>query len=81
MAAQPVPPRRGKLAGYQRGGIDLDALRKGKEAIKLEVNGKVPQLIAEGGYIPLADGRIREDILYENYAYYRTLLEEVINVV
>ena len=61
------------------GGIDLDALRKGKEAIKLEVNGKVPQLISEGGYIPLADGRIREEILYENYAYYRTLLEKVIN--
>jgi len=63
------------------GGIDLDALRKGKDAIKLEINEKVPQLIAEGGYIPLADGRIREDILYENYAYYRTLLKEVINVV
>ena len=44
------------------GGIDLDALRKGKEAIQLEVKEKVPQLIADGGYIPLADGRIREDI-------------------
>ena len=63
------------------GGIDLDALRKGKEAIQLEVKGKVPQLIADGGYIPLADGRIREDILFENYVYYRILLEEVINIV
>jgi hypothetical protein len=59
------------------GGIDLDALRTGKEAIKREIEDKVPPLLAEGGYIPLADGRIREDVSFENYAYYRRLLETV----
>ncbi len=59
------------------GGIDLDALRRGKEAIRREIEEKVPPLLAEGGYVPLADGRVREDITFDNYAYYRRLLEQV----
>lgn len=59
------------------GGIDLDALRHGKEAIEREVQDKVPPLLADGGYVPLADGRIREDVSFENYVYYRRLLETV----
>ncbi|MHC5040112.1 MAG: uroporphyrinogen decarboxylase family protein [Planctomycetota bacterium] len=57
------------------GGIDLDALRAGKEAIRAEIEEKVPPLLAEGGYVPLADGRVREDVPFENYRYYRELLE------
>ncbi len=59
------------------GGIDLDTLYLGKEAIRREVMEKVPPLVAEGGYAPLADGRVREGVAYENYIYYRKLLEEV----
>ena len=59
------------------GGVDLDALRLDKESIKREVYEKVPPLLAEGGFIPLADGRIRKVIPLENYLYYRRLLEEV----
>jgi uroporphyrinogen decarboxylase len=59
------------------GGIDLDALRHGKEAIRREIEEKVPPLLAEGGYVPLADGRVREDVPFENYVYYRRLLERV----
>ena len=59
------------------GGIDLDALRKDKDAIRREIEEKVPPLIADGGYVPLADGRVREDVPYENYVYYRQLLAEV----
>ena len=59
------------------GGIDLDALRKDKAAIRQEIEEKVPPLIAEGGYIPLADGRVRADVPFENYTYYRRLLEKV----
>lgn len=62
------------------GGIDLDTLRYGKEAIRREIEEKVPPLLSEGGYVPLADGRIREDVPYENYVYYRTLLQEVTQV-
>jgi hypothetical protein len=59
------------------GGIDLDALRHGKEAIRREVEEKVPPLLAQGGFVPLADGRIREDVAFEDYVYYRRLLEKV----
>jgi uroporphyrinogen decarboxylase len=59
------------------GGVDLDALRAGKEAIRNEVEEKVPPLLAQGGYVPLADGRIRADIPFENYLFYRKLLEKV----
>ncbi len=60
------------------GGIDLDALRRGKAAIQREVMEKVPPLLAEGGYIPLADGRVREDVQFESYSYYRELLKMII---
>ncbi len=59
------------------GGIDLDALRKGRESIRKEIETKVPELLGQGGYIPLADGRVREDVPFENYVYYRQLLERV----
>jgi len=59
------------------GGIDLDVLRRDKEAIRREIEEKVPPLLAEGGYVPLADGRVREDVPFENYTYYRRLLEQV----
>jgi len=61
------------------GGIDLDALRYGKEAIRNEIESRVPELIADGGYIPLADGRVRSDIPYDNYLFYRRLLEKIIH--
>jgi hypothetical protein len=59
------------------GGIDLDVLRDGKDAIRREVEEKVPPLLVQGGYIPLADGRVRADIPFQNYIYYRQLLEKV----
>jgi uroporphyrinogen decarboxylase len=59
------------------GGIDLDALRQDKEAIRREVEEKVPPLVTDGGYVPLADGRVRVDVPFENYVFYRKLLERV----
>jgi hypothetical protein len=59
------------------GGIDLDVLRGDKAAIRREVEEKVPPLLAQGGYVPLADGRVRDDIPLENYLYYRQLLERI----
>ncbi len=59
------------------GGIDLDRIREGGEALRREILEKAPPLLADGGYIPLADGRVREDMPYGNYVRYRRLLEEV----
>ena len=60
------------------GGIDLDALRRGRDAIRRELTGKLPPLLAQGGFIPLADGRVREDVRYADYCYYRRLLLEIV---
>jgi hypothetical protein len=60
------------------GGIDVDVLRQDKEMIRREIMEKAPPLLSEGGYVPLADGRIRANVPYENYVYYRSLLEKVI---
>jgi hypothetical protein len=59
------------------GGIDLDVLRDGKAAIRRELEEKVPPLLAQGGYVPLADGRVRADIPLDNYIFYRQLLEKL----
>jgi hypothetical protein len=59
------------------GGIDLDVLRLNKETIKREVYEKVPPLLADGGFVPLAYGRVRKDVPLENYVYYRRLFEEI----
>ncbi len=57
------------------GGIDSDSLRHGKDDIYRAVMDVVPPLLESGGFIPLADGRVREDVPFENYLYYRKLLE------
>jgi hypothetical protein len=62
------------------GGIDLDALRQSKEAISREIEEKVPVLLAAGGYLPAADGRIREDVSFANYVFYRELLKKYIKI-
>ena len=58
------------------GGIDLDALREGKTEIRSAVQAVEP-LVAQGGFIPLADGRIRAEVPYQNYVYYRELLSRI----
>jgi uroporphyrinogen decarboxylase len=63
------------------GGIDLDVLRQGKDAIRREVEEKVPPLLADGGYIPMLDGRVRVDVPFENYVYYKRLLARLIGVI
>lgn len=59
------------------GGIDLDVLLQGKAAIRREIETKIPPLLAQGGYVPLADGRVRTNVPLENYLYYRRLLAEI----
>ncbi len=59
------------------GGLDGDVLRTTPAAIQREVEEKVVPLLEQGCYIPMADGRVRDDVPFENYAFYRRLLEEV----
>jgi uroporphyrinogen decarboxylase len=59
------------------GGIDLDALLADNAAIEREIRTKVPPLLAEGGFIPLADGRVRSSVPYPAYQHYRRELERI----
>jgi hypothetical protein len=59
------------------GGIDSDSLRQSREEIFRSVMEVVPGLIEKGGYIPLADGRVRDDVPFDSYVYYRELLESL----
>jgi hypothetical protein len=59
------------------GGLDLDVLHKDKESIRRELEEKVLPLLEQGGYAPLLDGRVRENVTWENYCYYRELLERL----
>ena len=59
------------------GGIDSDSLRQNQQDIYRAVMEVVPALLEDGGFIPLADGRVREDVSFDNYVYYRKLLESI----
>jgi len=59
------------------GGIDSDSLRQDQHNIHRSIFETVPELLEQGGFIPLADGRVREDVSFPNYIYYRKLLESV----
>jgi hypothetical protein len=56
------------------GGIDSDVLRQDQRAIRQALVEVLP-LVEGGHFIPLADGRVREDVPFENYAFYRRELE------
>jgi hypothetical protein len=58
------------------GGIDTDALRAGRVAVQQEIE-RVAPLAEEGGYIPLLDGRVRDEVRYADYCHYRRLLESI----
>ena len=60
------------------GGIDTDVIMQGKDAIQHEMDRKLTPLLPQGGYIPLADARIRKYVPFENYVYYRELLERMV---
>jgi hypothetical protein len=59
------------------GGVDADVLRQDRQAIRKEIDDNVLPLLAQGGFVPLADGRVREGVPFENYVYYRRYLEEI----
>jgi hypothetical protein len=56
------------------GGLDLRVMTRDRAAVEREVMDKVPPLLAEGGYIPFLDGRVRKGAPFDNYARYRQLL-------
>jgi hypothetical protein len=58
------------------GGIDSDVLRQDASTIRQAIAAVKP-IVDEGRFIPLADGRLRADIPYPNYLFYRQELDRV----
>lgn len=56
------------------GGIDSDVLHEDTPAIQQAVAAVGP-FVEAGHFIPLADGRVREDVPYSNYVFYRQELQ------
>jgi hypothetical protein len=61
------------------GGFSRTALIAGKEEIDLELEGKITWMLEQGGYIPYMDHLVPPDVSWENFYYYRTRLNDLID--
>ena len=61
---------------FMMGNIDKRALTSGKEAIRNEVNSKVPALKESGGYVPGLDHLVPPNIPLKNFKYYAEYLSQ-----
>jgi hypothetical protein len=68
------------------GGMDADVLRpdnwmvdRNASSIQKELQ-RAQELLEQGGYIPLLDGRVREDVPYDVYHNYRNHLEAIVGI-
>jgi hypothetical protein len=61
------------------GGIPLSTIRSGSpDSIRSKLDEIVPPLLRSGRYVPLAGGRVREEIPWSVYRCYRELLAELV---
>ncbi len=61
------------------GGINTQAILQGPAAIDSVLRDSVQPLLAQGGYIPHLDDRVRPPMPFENYQYYRTRLNALLD--
>ncbi len=59
-----------------RGGIDKRILARDKEAIDREMDRILPVLFRRGGYIPVCDHGVPEEVSFENYCHFRRRVRE-----
>jgi uroporphyrinogen decarboxylase len=59
------------------GGLDKRTLLQSQAAVDRELESKVPELVAEGGYVPHLDHVIQWECPLEAYQYYRRRLNEL----
>ncbi len=52
------------------GGLDKKTLAVSKEAIKAEVDGKLPFMLSCGGYIPMLDHTVPPDVPFDNFRFF-----------
>ena len=59
-----------------KGGMDKRVLAQGKDAIDKMVDNIVPIMKKRGGYIPVCDHGVPEEVSFENYTHFRKRLLE-----
>lgn len=59
------------------GGIDKQVLAEGPEAISAHLETVIPPLVKRGGYVPMCDHGVPDNVPLENYLYYRKRLCEL----
>ena len=59
------------------GGICKKEVAKGREAIDVELESKIPIVAKGGGFIPFIDHAAPPDISWQNFCYYRKRLAEI----
>lgn len=59
-----------------RGGFDKRILAAGKDAIDREVDRIMPVMKARGGYIPMCDHGVPEEVSFEDYMHFRSRMLE-----
>jgi hypothetical protein len=60
------------------GGIPSTVLLEGRQAIDAAIAAAAAPLLEEGSYLPMVDDRVRPNVLYANYCYYRTRLQRLL---
>ena len=76
MDVREIRRKYGKTLAIQ-GGLDKRKLALDRNAIRKEVESKVPQLLKEGGYIASLDHNVPPDVPLENFEYYLNLVREI----
>lgn len=61
------------------GGVDVDVLLGDKDKLRRQLEEQLPPLLADGGFIPLADGRVRGNVPYDRYVAYRQILLDLVS--
>lgn len=74
---EPLELRRRFPALALLGGIDKRALLHGKEAIRTELERKVPVLLEQGGYFPGLDHHVPADIGFGAFCQYLEMLRAI----
>ncbi len=60
------------------GGIDKKALAAAPEQIDAELQARLPGMVEQGGYIPMADHQVPPDVSWSNYLHYRRRLAAMV---
>ncbi|HID56580.1 TPA: hypothetical protein EYP37_08630 [Candidatus Poribacteria bacterium] len=59
------------------GGIDKRVLASGKNAIEEHLQYIIPRMLKRGGYIPMCDHGVPDNVSFESYMYYRKRICEL----